>query len=190
MEDLNKIDGLFEDLNSKDNKIRYNALLTLMKITDKKILWVYDKWYDLERKLYSDNSYQRSIGLMLLANLCKSDTESRFDKIIARYIELFEDEKFITSRQCIQNSWKIAAVKKLYCSTITEALEHTYYENIHLKSHANLIKADVIFSLCRISEHTGDESIIRKAGELIENENDAKLKKDLSKVLATEYLPE
>lgn len=186
MEDINKIDGLFVDLDSKDNRIRYEAFRILLETTENKVIWVYDKWYDLEKKLYSDNSYQRSIGLMLLANLCRSDTESRFDKIIDRYIEMFEDEKFITSRQCIQNAWKIAAAKDSYRGIVAKALMNTYYENVHLKSHGNLIKEDVIFSLCRISELTGDGSFRRNAGELIESENDIKLKKALNKVLTAD----
>lgn len=183
MEDLERIDKLFTDLESKDGKLRYEALQNLINISEDKVSWLYDKWFVLLDKLSSDNSYQRSIGIMLLANLAKSDDENRIGGILEKYFDFFDDEKFITSRQCIQNIWKIAICNKSNCSRILNELEKTYFENIHLKSHGNLIKEDVIFSLYNISKCISDNSILNKANELIDNESDTKLIKSLKKVL-------
>lgn len=179
---MEKIDELFALLESKDGKMRYNALQELIDITDQPVEWVYDKWYELENKLSSGNSYQRSIGLMLLANLSKSDTDNRMGGIITKITEFFEDEKFITSRQCIQLVWKIALNNKANCKFIINELSTTYFENIHLKEHGNLIKQDVIFSLCQIAKFA-EKSAYDKAVELIENEVDEKLIKSLKAVL-------
>ena len=179
---MEKIDELFALLESKDGKIRYNALQELIGITDQSVEWVYDKWYELENKLSSDNSYQRSIGLMLLANLSKSDTDNRIGGIIKKITGFFEDEKFITSRQCIQLVWKIALNNKANCTFIINELSKTYFENIHLKEHGNLIKQDVIYSLCQIAKFA-EKSAYDKAVELIGNETDAKLVKILNTVL-------
>lgn len=62
--EIKNIDRLFVDLQSKDNKTRFDAFQTLLQITENKIEWVYDKWFDLIEKLNSENSFQRSIGLM------------------------------------------------------------------------------------------------------------------------------
>jgi len=179
---MEKNDELFALLESKDGKIRYNALNELIDITDQPVEWVYDKWYELENKLSSDNSYQRSIGLMLLANLSKSDTDNRIGGIITKITGFFEDEKFITSRQCIQFVWKIALNNKANCNFIINELSKTYFENIHLKQHENIIKQDVIFSLCQISKFA-EKSAYDKAVELIGNENGTKLVKYLNTVL-------
>jgi arginine deiminase len=120
---------------------------------------------------------------MLLANLAKSDYENRIGVILDKYINFFDDEKFITSRQCIQNVWKIAICNRLNCSRIITELKKTYFENIHLNTHGNLIKEDVIFSLSRISKYTNDNSILNKVNELIDNEIDPKLIKSLKKIL-------
>jgi hypothetical protein len=179
---MEQIDELFRLLESKDGKIRYNALQELIGITDQPVEWVYDKWYVLENKLSSDNSYQRSIGLMLLANLSKSDTDNRISGILSTITGFFEDEKFITSRQCIQLVWKIALNNKANCRLIINELSKTYFENIHLKEHGNLIKQDVIFSLCQIAKFA-EKSAYDKAVELIGNETDAKLIKSLNPML-------
>jgi hypothetical protein len=181
--DLTKIDQLFEELNSKDGKIRHNALLEIIEITNNKVVWVYDKWYVLQDKLLPDNSYQRSIGLMLLANLAKSDVENRMGAILDNYFTFFNDEKFITSRQCLQNVWKIAVCHTSNGIRVVKELEKTYFENIYLALHGNLIKEDVIFSLVQIAKHSQDKSALQKANELIDHEIDDKLIKSLRKIL-------
>jgi hypothetical protein len=183
MENIEQIDLLFTDLESKDNTIRYAAFQKLLAETENSVPWVYDKWYILTDKLLSDNSYQRSIGLMLLANLAKSDTENRFANILGQYISFFEDEKFITSRQCIQHVWKIALCNNANKNFIIKQLEISYNENKHLSPHGNLIKQDIISSLYQIYKHTNDTKILTKVNELIDAELDSKMVKTLKKIL-------
>lgn len=92
-----------ENLDSTDDKIRLNALQNLLKVTESKVDWVYDVWDHLLEKLDNENSYQRSIGIMLLCNLAKSDVENHLADSLDRLFVHTKDEKFITSRQCIQN---------------------------------------------------------------------------------------
>ena len=179
---MNEIDKLFELLESKTDSLRYEAFKKLLAITDKKVKWIYDKWFALVKKLSSENSFQRSIGLLLLANLAKSDSENRFAKIIDDYLLHINDEKFITARQCIQNIWRIATGLKIHEQKIIDALIGSYYENLHLKTHGNLIKQDIILSLTEIYKHNKDKKLAAVIDSFIEEENDIKLKKILSKV--------
>ncbi|MBP1639599.1 MAG: hypothetical protein H6Q17_1182 [Bacteroidetes bacterium] len=181
--DLQLIDNIFVDVSSKDDKIRYSALQTLLTLTENKVDWVYDKWYDLVDKLESDNSYQRSIGFMLLANLSKSDADNRMHEILKKMIQLFDDEKFITSRQCIQNIWKIAIGNSNHKVQIMAELQKTYYENAHINKHGNLIKQDVIFSMNKIYQSDNDNNVLLKIHALIDAETDAKFVKVLKKIL-------
>jgi len=178
-----ELDSLFVCLESKNNTTRYKAFQTLLNETEKKISWIYDKWDILVKKLTDENSFQRSIGVMLLANLAKSDTEKKFNLLIEDYLLRIHDEKFITARQCIQNTWKIAVENKAWCRKVITALEHSYYENVHNKTHANLIKLDVLASLNEIFRQTGDKKINVQILSFIEEENDTKIKKQLQKAL-------
>lgn len=109
---LNKedISQLIEWLSLKDDNIRYQAFLILKQ---RSILFndVYPYWDILQSKLGSDNSYQRSIGLMLIAENVKWDTENRMEDVIGEYLQLLKDEKPITIRQCIQSLGEIAGLK-------------------------------------------------------------------------------
>lgn len=109
---LNKEDipQLIEWLTLKDDNIRYQAFLLLQ---NRSLLFadVYSHWDTLRNKLKSDNSYQRSIGIMLIAENVKWDVENRMEDMIDEYLVLLNDEKSITKRQCIQALGKIASAK-------------------------------------------------------------------------------
>lgn len=107
---LNKSDisQLVEWLSLKNDNIRYQAFLLLQ---NRSLLFddVYPYWDTFKKKLKSENSYQRSIGLMLIADNVKWDTENRIENTIDECLQLLNDEKPITIRQCIQSLGKIAS---------------------------------------------------------------------------------
>jgi hypothetical protein len=104
------IPQLIEWLTLKDDNIRYQVFLLLQN----RSLFcddVYPHWDTLRNKLKSDNSYQRSIGLMLIAENVKWDAENRMEDTMDECLMLLSDEKPITIRQCIQALGKIASAK-------------------------------------------------------------------------------
>ena len=101
---------LVEWLSLKDDKIRYQAFL-LLQSRSEFFDDVYPFWDTFRDKLKSDNSYQRSIGLMLIAENAKWDVQNRMEDTIEEYLVLLGDEKPITMRQCIQALGKVALFK-------------------------------------------------------------------------------
>ena len=112
---------LVEWLEEKDDKIRYNSLL-LLQSRSTTSPDVYPFWDIFKDKLKSENSYQRSIGLMLMADNTKWDVENKLDLAINDYLMLIDDEKPITVRQCIQALLKIIPYKKQLCPVMAEKL--------------------------------------------------------------------
>ncbi len=98
VKDLSQI---VEWLSEKDDKLRYHALLLLMRRSEYSND-VYPYWKVFEKKLLSENSYQRSIGLMLVAANAKWDSDNRIEETLDAYLHILKDEKPITVRQCIQ----------------------------------------------------------------------------------------
>lgn len=146
------IKNLMERLSVKDNKIRKEALDRVIELTQVKVEWIYNYWDLLVEKLDSENSYQRTIGMFVLSNLAKSDSENRFEGIIDKYLMMTEDEKFITSRQTLQTMWKVAIAKENCRKRIVEHLSRMFTGDKHLATHANLIRKDIIETMCRIYE--------------------------------------
>lgn len=113
---------LVEMLSLKEDNIRYQAFLLLMSrsaIFDD----VYPFWDIFCDKIKSENSYQRSIGLMLIAENARWDTRNRTEGIIDDYLVLLQDEKPITVRQCVQSLGKIVAYKpELSCKIASKLI--------------------------------------------------------------------
>ncbi len=104
--DQQDIASLFALLSEKDDNLRYKSFL-LLQTRSENFADVYPYWDALAEKLNNDNSYQRSIGLMLIAENVRWDKQKKFNAITDRYLALCNDEKPITVRQCIQSLAKI-----------------------------------------------------------------------------------
>lgn len=115
------IPQLIEWLSLKDDRIRYQAFLILQ---NRSIFFddVYPYWDALRKKLKNENSYQRSIGIMLLAENVKWDRENRINDTLDECLQLLTDEKPITIRQCIPSLGKIAFSKPELDDKIVSAL--------------------------------------------------------------------
>ena len=95
------IEMLVQRLDSAEDKIRYPAFLLLRArsaVSDD----VYPFWDALAEKLVRENSYQRSIGAMLLAANTRHDTAGRMQDAMPRFLRLLNDPKPITVRQAAQ----------------------------------------------------------------------------------------
>ena len=171
-----------ENLASTDDKIRLEALQSLLKVTESNVDWVYETWDLLLEKLDHENSYQRSIGIMLLCNLAKSDVENRLGVCLDRLLAHTRDEKFITSRQCIQNIWKVAAANKSNQEKVVKHLEKRFMECASEK-HYNLLRQDVIQSMLLLYRHEGDDKLLARAQTLVAKEKEMKYRKQYETLL-------
>jgi hypothetical protein len=171
-----------DDLASTDDKIRLEALQNLLRITESEVDWVYEVWDHLLEKLDHENSYQRSIGILLLCNLAKSDTEDRLKSVLDRLLLHTNDEKFITSRQCIQNIWKAAAVNKTNREKVLKHLEKRFVECSDEK-HYNLLRQDIIQSMVSLDRFEGENRLLTRIQALITKEPEMKNRKKYETLL-------
>jgi hypothetical protein len=172
----------FNNLGSTEDKIRLNALQNILIITDAKVDWIYEIWDDLFERLNHPNSYQRSIAIKVLCNLAKSDSEHHLNDTIQIILAHTKDEKFITTRQCLQNIWKLALTNQPDRRIVLDHLEKRYLECVDEK-HYNLIRQDIIQSIALLSKEINDPSIIIKAQNLISKEASEKYRKTYHKIL-------
>ncbi len=89
-------------LHEKNDTLRYSTFLTLCA-RSKATPDVMPYWETFVQKLGNENSYQRSIGLMLLAHNVRWDTCGRFSNAFPGYMACCSDESFVTRRQAIQS---------------------------------------------------------------------------------------
>jgi len=115
-------------------------------------------------------------------NLAKSDHRKRIDSLLDKILKHTKDEKFITSRQCIQSLWKVAAAHQVYCIRIVKHLEKRFRECVKEK-HYNLIRQDIIQTLGRLHTETGLNTALESAHRLLELEQDGKNRKKYESIL-------
>ncbi len=132
---------LMDTLSEKDDKLRYHAFL-LLQAHSRMQPSVYDYWSVLANKLSNDNSYQRSLGVMLIAENVRWDKKAKFRGVIEKYFACCTDEKFITSRQAIQGLGIITAATDNYNDEIGRrlaALDLSMYKETQQK----LLRKDI-----------------------------------------------
>jgi hypothetical protein len=170
------------ELSSTDDKIRMDALQATLKLTESQVDWVYEVWDHLLEKLDHENSYQRSIGIMMLCNLAKSDVENRLATSLDRLFVHTKDDKFITSRQCIQNIWKIAAANKSNREKVLKHLEKRFVECVD-ENHSNLLRLDIIQSMLALYKAEKDNTLLTRVQTLITKEQELKYRKQYEVLL-------
>jgi hypothetical protein len=132
---------LIESLSDKNDKLRYTSFL-LLQANSKEYPGVYAYWSVLEKKLDNDNSYQRSLGIMLIAENVKWDIEGRFSKIISKYMKCCHDEKFITARQTIQGLGTIVKTTAKFDKEIKQGISSLQFSE-YKENQQKLLKKDV-----------------------------------------------
>lgn len=180
--DNSTLPQIVELLCEKDDKIRYQAFL-LLQYRSQYLSDVYEFLDTFRHMLKSKNSYERSIGLMLIAENAKWDSKNRIEELIDEYLALLKEEKPITIRQCIQSLSKIVPYKPDLYDKITEKLITYNFEAVK-ETMRKLILLDIlnILIIIRKSQKSDDiENFILAAlsGELL----DKKSKKQIEATL-------
>jgi hypothetical protein len=173
---------LFSNLESPDDRIRMDALQAILALTEDQVDWVYEVWDGLLDKLSHPNSYQRTIAIRVLCNLAKSDTQDRMSVALPQLLAHTKDEKFITSRQCLQNIWKVALTTQSNRQQVLDHLEPRYQECI-VEKHYNLLRQDILQSIVCLYKEESDPELLTMAQALARAEPDLKYRKTYDAML-------
>ncbi|MGE5496244.1 MAG: hypothetical protein ACM3S4_13190 [Burkholderiales bacterium] len=181
---LGDIADLVAWLSEKNDAIRYPSLL-LLESRSRIAGDVYPYRETFREKLKSDNSFQRSIGAILIAANARWD-DGWLDDVIGEYLELLNDEKPITVRQCVQRLKEIVPYKPKLHGVIAEKLLSLDLGSVR-ETMRKLVLTDIleVFAMIRkVKTSDAVESYIMDAmtGGLL----DKKAKKHLEELLNSE----
>ena len=171
---------LVEWLNEKDDDIRYATFLLLQMLSQKDDR-VYKHWDTFVGKLSQENSYQRSLGIMLIAENIIWDKDEQFAKICSAYLEHCDDEKFVTARQCIQGLNKIISQTNRYRKEIIDRLVGLDFEK-RKDTQKGLLLLDTVEVLGKLYQEEKDEKIEAFLKAQFMQGND-KIKKVIAKLI-------
>lgn len=117
-DDLSELVGYLSD---SDEKVRYHAFLILQSYSQYSNE-VYQFLETFNKLLNSENIYQRSMGLMMIAENAKWDEDNKLELVIDEYLEHVYDSRPIAERQCIHSLRKIIPYKPNLRLKIAEKL--------------------------------------------------------------------
>ncbi|MDV3429291.1 MAG: hypothetical protein LIR50_20080 [Bacillota bacterium] len=148
--EMDDIKFLVNLLNEKNDEIRYAAFLALQSRSEYSPD-VYTYWDDLSERLGSSNSYQRSIGIMLIAENVRWDKQNKFDELAESYLSHCDDEKFITSRQTIQSINKWISYKENLFQAVMQKLMSIGISK-YKETQRKLLQMDILNVLSQIQK--------------------------------------
>ena len=135
------MEDLIENLYNLDNTIAYSCLKELEKISysSNEVYKYFDKFVEM---LDNKSSYIRTRGIVLISSNAKWDIDNKINLIINKFLEHIEDEKTITSRQCIKSLENIIKYKNELIPIIKNKLLRLNYLKYE-ESMQSLIFKDV-----------------------------------------------
>lgn len=178
-----KLKELMTNLESSDDRVRMDALKTVLKLANQKVDWIYEVWDDLFEMLEHENSFRRSTAIKVICSLAKSDDEDRLSRSLDLLLAHTKDEKFITSRQCLQETWKVALTGGQKRKRILAHLEKRFRECTNEK-HYNLLRTDILTSIKSMFDEDKDEKLLVMARALIAEEKEDKYRRKYEAILS------
>lgn len=136
-------------LSIADDKTAYHVLkeLIVLSETSDQVYRYFDTFVEM---MNSSDSYIRSRSLRLIAFNTKWDTDKKMNLMIDDYLKHIEDEKPITSRQCIKDTYIIAQNKPELIEAILEALHK--FNKFYNETMQSLIYKDRQEAIRKISQ--------------------------------------
>jgi hypothetical protein len=167
VKDKKLLDEVINGTTTDKSQIKYKCGKALMILSKENPKIIYPKWDEFVKLLKSENTFMKSIGITIIANLTRVDTKNKFDKIFNRYYGLLDDDSMITASNIAGLSGVIAQAKPKLQTKITNRLM-----NIDKTDHSlecrNIIKGKVILSFDEYFEETKNKKKIMEfvKGEL------------------------
>ena len=140
--------------------VYYHCYYIISKASEEKPKLFYEHWDDFASLLDHKNSYHRDIGLTIIANLTKADEKNLFSNVYNKYIERFNDEKFMTAQCFVRNIKKVVKHKNEYVEKVVSLLLDVDNRCNYPQKQKELIKSDIIEVLDEAYEKTRDKNKI------------------------------
>ena len=169
---------------NKNIMVYYHCFYIISKASQINPELFYENWNDFVSLLDHKNSYHRDIGITIISNLTKVDTLDMFTDIYEKYIEAFDDEKFMTAECFVKNLKNIVQYRNDYEKTIIEMLVKVDLVTNHTLKQKELLKSLIIELFESIYEKSSYKTIMY---EFVKNQSKSispKTKKSAKRFLA------
>lgn len=175
-----ELSKLLEGLGSKKCAVRYKNFKAVYIISEDHPEVLCPKWDVFENMLQSKNNTLVFYAIHVLANLTKTDTAGRFEKIFNEFYSILDGDALVPACHVAYVSSKIVAAKPNLSERVTERLldlDKASYK------HKELVQANALHSFSDFfGKVQNKEAIIALAKELQKNKS-SRAKKEANEFL-------
>lgn len=176
-----RVQSYFQDLESDDKGIQYEAYQKVLTETEKEVEWAYEVWDQLLQELTSRDHHKRSRAAQFLASLAISDPETRIVNDFPKLWKVTEDPKFVTASHSLQSIRRVGLAGEEQQKLIMDHFTDRFIHCVHEKNDT-LIRYDIIQGLKHLYDEVGREEIKQAALDLIAKEEGSKYEKKYAAV--------
>ena len=166
----------FENLETQDKEIQYEAFNYILAATERKVDWAYEVWAQLKEWLTDADNHRRSRAAQFLSGLAISDPENRILDDFPALWEVTKDPKFVTARHSLQAIWKVGLAGETQKKLLIDHFTDRFKTGENEKNYT-LRRFDMIQGLRKLYDALNDEQIKQTAMNLIEIEENPKYQK-------------
>ena len=139
--------------------MKFKCGKVIRTLSEEKPVIVYPYWDFFKELLASDNTFIKSIGMAIIANLTKVDTKNKFVDIFNEYYDLLNDKSMITAANLAGYSGMIAKAKPDLQNNITTKLLEIDKTH-HSTECKNIIKGKAILSFNEYFDQSENKQMI------------------------------
>ena len=168
---------LLYSTSSEKASVKYKSLKVLKLLSQDQSEMLYKEWDFFVKLLDNNNTFLRAIGVKIITNLVRVDTENKFDIIFDKYYNLLNDKSMINAANVAENSGIIAKEKPYLQKKIINKL-FDIDKTHHSSEYKNIIKGKAIQSFYEhFNEFKDKEKIIQFVINELKNSRSATRKK-------------
>lgn len=176
---------LLDNMRSADRQVQGAAFEALMAATGQTVDWAGEAWDRLVGDLDHRDNRTRAIAAQVLCNLAKSVDAARALTALPALMQVTHDERFVTARHCLQSLWKLGVTGQAQRDAYRQAVT-ARFDAADGEKNGTLIRADIVESLRRVHDATGDQTIQDTAEQLISTEPDETYRRKYTKLWKAE----
>ncbi len=176
-----QVQRFFEDLESKDKGIQYEAYKNLLTVTKKEVDWAYEVWDQLLQDLTDRDNHKRSRAAQFLAHLAISDPKKKMLNDFPKLWEVTKDPKFVTARHSLQSIWRVGLAGDEQQKLLIDSFTYRFTNFLDEKNDT-LIRYDIIQGLRHLYDEVERVEIKQIALDLIAKEENSKYQKKYATV--------
>ena len=172
-----EISELLGNLTKHEPDVQFKSIEEVMKLVKEPVDWTYSIWEQLIKALTYKNAHVRAQASQILCALAAtSDPEERVLEDFLKIWAITYDEETVASLQSLQSIWKIGLAGQVQRDLVVSYLARRFHACTNEKQ-ATTIRYEIITSLKKLFDKTGDSMLLTIVNNLIDQEKDVSLQK-------------